>query len=124
MIIMETKKKILVAEDNASNFKLLDVILSKDFELLHAWNGKEAVEMFEQQKPELVLMDITMPNMDGLEALKKIREIDGNSQVVMCSAMGQESMVIEAIKAGAKDFIVKPFKPERILSTVDGLIGK
>ena len=69
-------------------------------------------------------MDITMPNMDGLEALKKIRENDGNAQIVMCSAMGQESMVIDAIKAGAKDFIVKPFKPERILSTVDGLIGK
>ncbi len=80
--------------------------------------------MYAEQKPQLVLMDITMPNMDGLEALKKIRENDGNAQIVMCSAMGQESMVIDAIKAGAKDFIVKPFKPERILSTVDGLIGK
>ena len=86
--------------------------------------GAEAVQMYAEQKPQLVLMDITMPNMDGLEALKKIRENDGNAQIVMCSAMGQESMVIDAIKAGAKDFIVKPFKPERILSTVDGLIGK
>ena len=68
-------------------------------------------------------MDITMPNMDGLEALKTIRAQDANAQIVMCSAMGQESMVIEAIKSGAKDFIVKPFKPERILKTVTGLLG-
>ena len=93
-------------------------------DVCEASDGAEAVQMYAEQKPQLVLMDITMPNMDGLEALKKIRENDGNAQIVMCSAMGQESMVIDAIKAGAKDFIVKPFKPERILSTVDGLIGK
>ena len=81
-------------------------------DVCEASDGAEAVQMYAEQKPKLVLMDITMPNMDGLEA------------IVMCSAMGQESMVIDAIKAGAKDFIVKPFKPERILSTVDGLIGK
>lgn len=79
---METKKKILVAEDNASNFKLLDVILSKDFELLHAWNGKEAVEMFEQQKPELVLMDITMPVMNGYEATSEIRKFSATVPII------------------------------------------
>ena len=68
-------------------------------------------------------MDITMPNMDGLEALKTIRAKDPNATIVMCSAMGQEAMVIEAIKSGAKDFIVKPFKPERILKTVTSILG-
>lgn len=86
-------------------------------------DGQDAVAKYNEQHPDLVLMDITMPNMDGLEALKTIRAQDANAQIVMCSAMGQESMVIEAIKSGAKDFIVKPFKPERILKTVTGLLG-
>ncbi len=69
-------------------------------------------------------MDITMPNMDGLEALKAIRGFDANANVVMCSAMGQETMVIDAIRSGAKDFIVKPFKPERVLKTVTSIVGE
>jgi two-component system chemotaxis response regulator CheY len=68
-------------------------------------------------------MDITMPNMDGLEALKSIRAKDANANVVMCSAMGQESMVIDAVRSGAKDFIVKPFKADRVLKTVNSIIG-
>ena len=87
-------------------------------DVCEASDGAEAVQMYAEQQPQLVLMDITMPNMDGLEALKKIRENDGNAQIVMCSAMGQESMVIDAIKAGAKDFIVKPFKPDEFMRTV------
>ena len=74
-------------------------------------------------KPDLVIMDITMPNMDGLEALKAIRGKDGSANVVMCSAMGQESMVMDAVRSGAKDFIVKPFKPDRVLKTVNTILG-
>ena len=118
--------KIMVVDDAAFMRMMVKNALAQGgyTDVCEAADGSEAVQMYAEQKPQLVLMDITMPNMDGLEALKKIRENDGNAQVVMCSAMGQESMVIEAIKAGAKDFIVKPFKPERILSTVDGLIAK
>ena len=72
---------------------------------------------------DLVLMDITMPNMDGLEALKAIRSKDGNANVVMCSAMGQEAMVVEAVQAGIKDFIVKPFKEDRLMKTVNSILG-
>ena len=80
------------------------------------------METYNDIKPDLVLMDITMPNMDGLEALKAIKSKDPNANIVMCSAMGQESMVIDAIKSGAKDFIVKPFKPDRILKTVSSIV--
>ena len=118
--------KIMVVDDAAFMRMMVKNALAQGgyTDVSEAADGNEAVQMYAEQKPQLVLMDITMPNMDGLEALKKIRESDSSAQVVMCSAMGQESMVIEAIKAGAKDFIVKPFKPERILSTVDGLIAK
>ena len=78
---------------------------------------------YDELKPDLVIMDITMPNMDGLEALKTIRAKDPNAVVVMCSAMGQEAMVIDALKSGAKDFIVKPFKPDRLMKTVTTLLG-
>lgn len=91
-------------------------------DLYEAADGLQAVETYAEIQPDLVIMDITMPNMDGLEALKAIKGKDPNAVVVMCSAMGQESMVIEAIKSGAKDFIVKPFKPDRILKTVSSIV--
>lgn len=91
-------------------------------DLYEAADGVQAVESYTEIQPDLVIMDITMPNMDGLEALKAIKAKDPNATVVMCSAMGQESMVIEAIKSGAKDFIVKPFKPDRILKTVSSIV--
>ena len=118
--------KIMVVDDAAFMRMMVKNALAQGgyTDVCEASDGAEAVQMYAEQKPQLVLMDITMPNMDGLEALKAIRAKDNKANVVMCSAMGQESMVIDAIKAGAKDFIVKPFKPERILSTVDGLIGK
>ena len=81
------------------------------------------MEKFGQISPDLVIMDITMPNMDGLEALKAIRAMNGSANVVMCSAMGQESMVMDAVRSGAKDFIVKPFKPDRVLKTVTSILG-
>ena len=86
-------------------------------------NGAVAVEKYPDAKPDLVLMDITMPDMDGIQALKKIKEIDPNANIIMCSAMGQQAMVIEAIQSGAKDFIVKPFQAERVLEAVKKVVG-
>ena len=83
-----------------------------------AENGKQAVAKYKELRPDLVTMDITMPEMDGLEALKLIREFDPNAKVVMCSAMGQQAMVISAIKSGAKDFLVKPIQNEKLLETL------
>ncbi len=117
--------KILIVDDAAfMRMMVKDALKKGGYEdVVEAVDGADAVEKYKELHPDLVIMDITMPNMDGLEALKAIKEENPDSQVVMCSAMGQESMVIEAIKSGAKDFIVKPFKPERILSTVSNIIG-
>ncbi|MCI9677367.1 MAG: response regulator [Oscillospiraceae bacterium] len=118
--------KILVVDDAAFMRKVIKDTLSKAgyTDLHEAVDGANAVEQFNALKPDLVLMDITMPNMDGLEALKAIRAADSNANVVMCSAMGQETMVIDAIRSGAKDFIVKPFKGERVLKTVTSIVGE
>lgn len=117
--------KILLVDDAAFMRMMVKDTLSKNgyTDLYEAVDGAEAVEKFDELHPDLVIMDITMPNMDGLEALKTIRGKDPNASVVMCSAMGQEAMVIEAIKSGAKDFIVKPFKADRILKTVSSIVG-
>ncbi|TES48943.1 response regulator [Halalkalibacterium halodurans] len=86
-----------------------------------AENGKVSVELYEELRPDLVTMDITMPEMNGVEAVKEIKKIDNNAKIIMCSAMGQQGMVVEAIQSGAKDFIVKPFTPERIAEAVGKL---
>ena len=119
-------KKILLVDDAAFMRKMIKDTLSKNgyTELFEAVDGADAVEKFGEIGPDLVIMDITMPNMDGLEALKAIRGSDPNANVVMCSAMGQETMVIDAIRSGAKDFIVKPFKGERVLKTVTSIVGE
>jgi two-component system chemotaxis response regulator CheY len=118
-------KKILLVDDAAFMRKVIKDTLSKNgyTELYEAVDGADAVAKYDEVKPDLVIMDITMPNMDGLEALKAIREKDSNASVVMCSAMGQETMVMDAVRSGAKDFIVKPFKPDRILKTVTSVLG-
>ena len=118
--------RILLVDDAAFMRKVIKDTLSKAgyTDLHEAVDGADAVEKYNSLKPDLVLMDITMPNMDGLEALKAIRAADANANVVMCSAMGQETMVIDAIKSGAKDFIVKPFKIERVLKTVTSIVGE
>lgn len=117
--------KILLVDDAAFMRMMIKDTLSKNGyeELFEAADGMQAVEKYSEISPDLVIMDITMPNMDGLEALKAIKAKDPGATIVMCSAMGQESMVIEAIKSGAKDFIVKPFKPDRILKTVSSILG-
>ena len=118
--------KILTVDDSAFMRGILKTTLKKAgyTEIYEARDGVQALERYNQLRPDLVLMDITMPNMDGLEALKAIRAADPGANVVMCSAMGQETMVIDAIRSGAKDFIVKPFKPERVLKTVTSIIGE
>lgn len=118
-------KKILLVDDAAFMRMMLKDTLTKNgyTEVFEAVDGADAVEKFKEIGPDLVVMDITMPNMDGLEALKAIRALNGSANVVMCSAMGQESMVMEAVRSGAKDFIVKPFKPDRVLKTVNSILG-
>ena len=117
--------KILLVDDAAFMRKVIKDTLNKNgyTDVHEAVDGADAVEKYDELHPDLVMMDITMPNMDGLEALKAIRAKDPNANVVMCSAMGQEAMVMEAVQAGIKDFIVKPFKPDRVLKTVSSIVG-
>lgn len=117
--------KILCVDDAAFMRMMIKNTLTQNgySDVYEAADGAQAVEKYMEIRPDLVIMDITMPNMDGLEALKAIKAKDPNANVVMCSAMGQEAMVVDAIKAGAKDFIVKPFKPDRIVKTVSSIIG-
>lgn len=117
--------KILLVDDAAFMRMMLKTTLEQAgyTDIVEASDGAMAVEKYNAEKPDLVFMDITMPNKDGLEALKEIRGGDPNATIVMCSAMGQEAMVMDSIKSGAKDFIVKPFKPERILSTIKKILG-
>jgi two-component system chemotaxis response regulator CheY len=119
------KGKILIVDDAAfMRMMIKDTLKNHGYEnIIEAADGEIAVQTYKTEKPDLVIMDITMPNKNGLEALKEIRELDPNAVIVMCSAMGQESMVVEAIRNGAKDFIVKPFKADRILKTVQGIMS-
>ncbi len=118
-------KNILICDDAAFMRMMIKDILSKNgYNIVgEAENGLVAVEKYAETNPDLVLMDITMPEMDGINALKKIKEKDPNASVIMCSAMGQQSMVIESIQAGAKDFIVKPFQADRVLEAVKKVVG-
>ena len=117
--------KIMLVDDAAFMRMMVKDALTKAgyTDLIEAQDGAEAVEKFNAENPDLVFMDITMPNKDGLETLKEIKAAHPNANIVMCSAMGQEAMVIEAIKSGAKDFIVKPFKPDRILATAEKILS-
>lgn len=118
-------KKVLICDDAAFMRMMIKDILTKNgYEVAgEAENGKKAVEKYNETKPDLVLMDITMPEMDGIRALKAIKGADPSASVIMCSAMGQQAMVIEAIQSGAKDFIVKPFQAERVLEAVKKVVG-
>ena len=118
--------KIMLVDDAAFMRMMVKNALTKSGydNFVEAQDGAEAVKKYDEEKPDMVIMDITMPNMDGLQALKKIRENDPNAKVVMGTAMGQEGMVVDAIKSGAKDFIVKPFNADRIVQTVNTILGK
>lgn len=116
-------KRVLIVDDAAFMRMLLkDIITKAGYEVAgEAANGVEAVEKYKELKPDVVTMDITMPEMDGITAIKKIREIDPNAKIIVCSVMGQQAMVIEAIQAGAKDFIVKPFQHSRVIEALQKL---
>ena len=118
-------KNILICDDAAFMRMMIKDILTKNGYTIvgEAENGQKAVEKYNETKPDLVMMDITMPDMDGIQALKKIKATDPNAAIIMCSAMGQQAMVIESIQSGAKDFIVKPFQPDRVLEAVKKAIG-
>ena len=117
--------KIMLVDDAAFMRMMVKNALSKSGydNFVEAQDGAEAVKKYDEENPDMVIMDITMPNMDGLQALKKIKEEDGAANVIMCSAMGQQAMVIESIQNGAKDFIVKPFQAERVLEAVKKVVG-
>ena len=118
-------KRILIVDDAAFMRMMIKDILTKNGYNIagEAENGLKAVEKYNELKPDLVLMDITMPEMDGIQALKSIKSADPGATVIMCSAMGQQAMVIESIQSGAKDFIVKPFQADRVIEAVKKVIG-
>ena len=115
---------VLIVDDAAFMRMMLKDILSKSGHTVigEAANGKEAVALYNDLHPDVVTMDITMPEMDGIAALKEIKKLDANAKVVMCSAMGQQAMVIESIQAGAKDFIVKPFDASKVKESIGKVV--
>lgn len=116
--------RILVVDDAAfMRMRLAGILQENGYQVLEAANGQEAVDRYFAEQPDLVLMDITMPVMDGITAIENIRSRDPDARVIVCSAMGQQSMVIRAVKAGAKDFIVKPFQPERVMEAVGKVLA-
>ncbi len=117
--------KVLIVDDAAFMRMMIKDILEKNgFEVIgEANNGIKAVELYKAEKPDVVTMDITMPDMDGIEAVKAIKAFDPTAKIIMCSAMGQQSMVMDAIRAGAKDFIVKPFQADRVLEAIKKVVG-
>ena len=118
-------KNILIVDDAAFMRMMLKDMLSKnDFNVVgEAVNGKDAVEKYKELSPDLVTLDITMPELDGIGALKAIKQVNPDAKVIMCSAMGQQAMVLESIQAGARDFIVKPFQADRVVEAVNKVLG-
>jgi two-component system chemotaxis response regulator CheY len=118
-------KSILIVDDAAFMRMMIKDILTKNgYEVVgEAENGSVAINKYKELKPDLVIMDITMPEVDGIQAVKEIKKINADSQIIMCSAMGQQAMVIESIQAGARDFIVKPFQAERVIEAVKKVLG-
>ncbi|HZR99593.1 MAG TPA: response regulator, partial [Chloroflexota bacterium] len=108
---------ILIADDAAfMRMRCGRMLADNGYTVLEAENGRDAVEKYQAHRPDAVLMDITMPELDGLGALKAIRALDPGAKVAMVTALGQQQVVLEAVQAGAKDFVVKPFQPERVLA--------
>lgn len=117
--------KILIVDDAAfMRMMIKDILVSNGYEIIgEANNGVKAVELYKKERPDLVTMDITMPDMDGITAVREIKKIDQSAKIIMCSALGQQSMVMDAIQAGARDFIVKPFQPDRVLEALKKALG-
>lgn len=116
---------ILIVDDAAfMRMMIKDILVKNGYNVVgEAENGLRAVEKFKELKPDLIIMDITMPEMDGIQAVKQIRAMSSDAKIIMCSAMGQQAMVIESIQAGARDFIVKPFQADRVLEAVKKVVG-
>ena len=116
--------KILVVDDaEFLRVRISKMLTGGGFEVVEADNGLKAIDAYKTHKPDMVLMDITMPEMDGLTALKELRKIDPAAKVIMLTALGQESVVLEAVKSGAKDFVVKPFEQDRVMSAINKLLS-
>lgn len=114
-------KRVLIVDDAVfMRMKLKNILEANGYEVAgEAQNGQEAFELYQATQPDLVTMDITMPEVDGIEALKQIKEVDASARIVMCSAMGQQGMVMDAIRSGAVDFIVKPFDTDRVIKALE-----
>ena len=117
--------KVLIVDDSRTSRKILKGILeSEGYDVIgEATNGQEGYDKYAELKPDVVTMDITMPEMNGIDAVKAIKALDPSVKIVMVSAMGQQPMVIEAIQAGANDFIVKPFQPERVIEAITKVLS-
>ena len=115
---------ILIADDlKFIKLVLRDLVEKAGFRVVgEASNGEEAVELYQDKRPDVVLMDITMPKVDGLAAMKKILKIDPEAKIIMCSALGQQSLIVQALRLGAKDFIVKPFREERVIASIKKIL--
>ncbi len=114
---------MIVDDSDFMRMRCLSFLQEQGFETFEAENGRTAVEVYKKVKPDIVFMDVTMPDMDGIEAVRQIKAIDPRAVIAMLSGMGQQSLIIEAIKAGAKDFVVKPFEPNKILNSIDKLLN-
>jgi two-component system chemotaxis response regulator CheY len=116
---------VLVCDDAIFMRTMISDILSQaGYEIVgEAETGVEAIDKYKQLKPDLVTMDIVMPDLGGIEAVREIMKFDSAARILMCSAMGQQALVVEAIQAGARDFVVKPFQPSRVLEAVQRVLG-
>ncbi len=114
---------IMVVDDAAfMRMRCAKLLIEQGYEVVEAENGAQAIELYQKVKPDGVLMDITMPEMDGITALKELRKIDPDARIAMVTAMGQQSIIIDAIKSGARDFVVKPFERDRVLSALQKML--
>ena len=115
---------VLIADDlKFIKLVLRELVEKAGFRVVgEASNGEEAVELYQEKRPDVVLMDITMPKMDGLAALKQILKFDPQAKIIMCSALGQQSLIVQALQLGAKDFIVKPFRDERVVAAIKKIL--
>lgn len=116
--------RVMIVDDAAfMRMRCAKLLRDHGYDVEEAENGAEAIKKYQERRPDAVLLDITMPEMDGLAALKHIREIDPDARIAMVTAMGQQAVVIEAIKHGARDFVLKPFQPDRLLDSLQKLLG-
>src|ERR671932_562794 len=118
----DVAKGMVVDDASFMRLRACRVLQENGHEVVQAENGADAVRQYIEHRPDAVLMDITMPEMDGLAALKEIKKLDPNARVAMVTAMGQQAIVMEALRAGAKDFVLKPFQPDRVLGALQKLL--